>query len=87
MYVVLDFMQHDLKSVLTYGKNSFLTSEVKCLMQQLLMAVHYMHEHFIIHRYVTVWHVRVRACVCVRALAAALALTRRASRCASRAAI
>ncbi|KAH6917234.1 cmgc/cdk/pitslre protein kinase [Coprinopsis sp. MPI-PUGE-AT-0042] len=50
VFVVMDFIEHDLKSLLTMMPSPFLQSEVKTLMLQLLSAVHHCHENWILHR-------------------------------------
>lgn len=51
IYMVMEFVEHDLKSLMQYGmKNPFLMSEVKCLMQQLLSGIAHLHDNWIIHR-------------------------------------
>lgn len=46
----MDFIEHDLKTLLTVMPSPFLQSEVKTLMLQLLSAVAYCHERWILHR-------------------------------------
>ena len=49
--MVMDFMEHDLKALMDMSmKHPFLQSEVKTLMLQLLSAVSYLHDNWIIHR-------------------------------------
>lgn len=53
IYIVMDFVEHDLKSLMeTMRKKSqvFLPGEVKCLMVQLLRAIHHLHDNWILHR-------------------------------------
>ena len=51
IYMVMEFVEHDLKSLMQYGmKNPFLMSEVKCLMIQLLSGIAHLHDNWIIHR-------------------------------------
>lgn len=52
IFIVMEFVEHDLKDLMNEMKadTRFLTSEVKCLMQQLLSGVAYLHENWIIHR-------------------------------------
>lgn len=53
IYIVMDFVQHDLKALMeTMRKKSqvFLPGEVKCLMVQLLRAIHHLHDNWILHR-------------------------------------
>jgi cell division cycle 2-like protein len=48
----MEFLDHDLKGLMESMKENhkFLTSEVKCLMLQLLQGVAHLHENWIIHR-------------------------------------
>jgi len=46
----MDFIEHDLKTLLTMMPSPFLQSEVKTLMLQLLSAVNHCHENWILHR-------------------------------------
>ncbi|KAF7724430.1 hypothetical protein EC973_001094 [Apophysomyces ossiformis] len=50
VFIVMDFIEHDLKSLMSDMRNPFLQSEVKTLMIQLLSAVALMHDNWIIHR-------------------------------------
>merc|ERR1711962_364540 len=53
IFIVMDFVQHDLKGLMeTMRKKNqvFLPGEVKCLMQQLLRAIHHLHDNWILHR-------------------------------------
>ncbi|KAL0580318.1 hypothetical protein V5O48_001735 [Marasmius crinis-equi] len=50
VFVVMDFIEHDLKSLLTLMPSPFLQSEVKTLMLQLLSAVKHCHSNWILHR-------------------------------------
>ncbi|KAF7319926.1 Cyclin-dependent kinase 11B [Mycena kentingensis (nom. inval.)] len=50
VFVVMDFIEHDLKSLLTMMPSPFLQSEIKTLMMQLLSAVGHCHSHWILHR-------------------------------------
>ncbi|TCD66381.1 hypothetical protein EIP91_001430 [Steccherinum ochraceum] len=50
VFIVMDFIEHDLKTLLTVMPQPFLQSEVKTLMLQLLSAVDYCHERWILHR-------------------------------------
>jgi len=46
----MDFIEHDLKSLLTVMPSPFLQSEIKTLMLQLLSAVAHCHSNWILHR-------------------------------------
>ena len=50
VFIVMDFIEHDLKTLLSVMPSPFLQSEVKTLMLQLLSAVAYCHERWILHR-------------------------------------
>ncbi|KAI0094714.1 Pkinase-domain-containing protein [Irpex rosettiformis] len=50
VFIVMDFIEHDLKTLLTVMPSPFLQSEVKTLMLQLLTAVAFCHERWILHR-------------------------------------
>jgi cell division cycle 2-like protein len=53
IFIVMDFVEHDLKGLMeTMRKKNqvFLPGEVKCLMQQLLRAIHHLHDNWILHR-------------------------------------
>ena len=53
IYIVMDFVEHDMKSLMeTMRKKNqvFLPGEVKCLMVQLLRAIHHLHDNWILHR-------------------------------------
>ncbi|KAF7436972.1 hypothetical protein PC9H_003806 [Pleurotus ostreatus] len=50
VFVVMDFIEHDLKSLLTLMPAPFLQSEIKTLMLQLLSAVQHCHNNWILHR-------------------------------------
>ena len=42
--MVMEYMENDIKKVMSKMKQPFTQSEVKCLMLQLLRAVHFMHH-------------------------------------------
>lgn len=46
----MDFIEHDLKSLLSVMPNTFLQSEIKTLLHQLLSAVAHCHKNWILHR-------------------------------------
>ena len=50
MFLVLEFVEHDLKSILEDMPEPFLASEVKTLLRQLVAGVAYLHENWILHR-------------------------------------
>lgn len=50
VYMALEFQDHDLGKLLKERHVKFEVPEVKCLMQQLLRGVQYLHENWIMHR-------------------------------------
>merc|ERR1719323_1851911 len=53
IFIVMDFIEHDLKGLMETmrkKKQVFLPGEVKCLMVQLLRAIHHLHDNWILHR-------------------------------------
>ncbi|KAL7955395.1 serine threonine protein kinase [Trichoderma compactum] len=50
IFLVLEFVEHDLKSILQDMPEPFLSSEVKRLLLQLTSGVAYLHQHYILHR-------------------------------------
>ncbi|KAK4217385.1 hypothetical protein QBC37DRAFT_53175 [Rhypophila decipiens] len=50
IFLVLDFIEHDLKGILEDMPEPFLASEVKTLLLQLASGVNYLHDNWILHR-------------------------------------
>ncbi|KAH1131358.1 hypothetical protein J1N35_002736 [Gossypium stocksii] len=50
VYMVMEYMEHDLKALMESMKWPFSTSDVKCLMLQLLEGVKYLHDNWVLHR-------------------------------------
>ncbi|RFU81463.1 serine threonine kinase [Trichoderma arundinaceum] len=50
IFLVLEFVEHDLKSILEDMPEPFLSSEVKRLLLQLTAGVEYLHSNYILHR-------------------------------------
>ncbi|KAM3420998.1 hypothetical protein BST61_g1424 [Cercospora zeina] len=50
VYLVMDFLEHDLKTLQEDMDEPFLPSETKTLMLQLCSAVDFLHSHWILHR-------------------------------------
>ncbi len=54
----MDFVEHDLKSLMDTMREKqqvFLPGEIKCLMLQLLRAIAYLHDNWILHRFDLRW--------------------------------
>jgi cell division cycle 2-like protein len=50
VFIVMDFIEHDLKALMDDMKAPFNISEVKTMMKQLLEAIHLLHSNWIVHR-------------------------------------
>ncbi|XP_059519913.1 cyclin-dependent kinase 11B-like [Myotis daubentonii] len=50
IYIVMNYVEHDLKSLMETMKQPFLPGEVKTLMIQLLCGVKHLHDNWILHR-------------------------------------
>ncbi|CAH8834569.1 unnamed protein product [Trichobilharzia szidati] len=50
IYLVMDYVEHDLKSLMEVMNGPFSVGEVKCLLVQLLRAVGHLHDNWILHR-------------------------------------
>ncbi|KAI5352046.1 hypothetical protein L3X38_004937 [Prunus dulcis] len=50
IFMVMEYMEHDLKALMETKKEPFSQSEVKCLMLQLLEGVKYLHDNWVLHR-------------------------------------
>ncbi|MCD9559638.1 hypothetical protein HAX54_017769 [Datura stramonium] len=50
IFMVMEYMEHDLKALMETMKQPFSQSEVKCLMLQLLQGVKYLHDNWVLHR-------------------------------------
>ena len=50
VYLVMEFLEHDLKTLQDEMDEPFMPSEVKTLLLQLASAVEFLHDHWILHR-------------------------------------
>lgn len=50
VYIVMEFVEHDLKTLQDEMDEPFLPSEIKTLLLQLTSAVEFLHDHWILHR-------------------------------------
>ncbi|KAK9063498.1 hypothetical protein SSX86_017368 [Deinandra increscens subsp. villosa] len=50
IFMVMEYMEHDLKALMETMKQPFSQSEVKCLMLQLFEGTKYLHDNWVLHR-------------------------------------
>lgn len=50
IFIVMEYVEHDLKSLMESMKQPFLLGEVKTLLRQLLSAIAHLHDNWILHR-------------------------------------
>lgn len=50
VYVVMEYVEHEMKDLLAEMKSPFTAAEAKCLLRQLFSALAYLHANFVIHR-------------------------------------
>lgn len=50
VYMVFDYLDHDLTGLLSHPTFTYQPEHVKCLMQQMFGGLHYLHSQGILHR-------------------------------------
>lgn len=50
IFIAMEFLEHDLKTLMETMKQNFTIGEVKTLMKQLMAGVHHLHDNWILHR-------------------------------------
>ena len=50
IFMVMEYVEHDLKTLLENMKSTFLPGEIKTIMLQLLSAIDFLHSNWIVHR-------------------------------------
>lgn len=50
IFLVMEYCEQDLASLLDNMQQPFTESQVKCIMLQVLNGLQYLHKHYIIHR-------------------------------------
>ncbi|EIE19964.1 Pkinase-domain-containing protein [Coccomyxa subellipsoidea C-169] len=50
IFMVMEYMEHDLKALQDSMSKPFTVSEVKCLMRQLFAGIAYLHDNWVLHR-------------------------------------
>lgn len=50
VFLVMDFLEHDLKTLLDDMREPFLPSEIKTLLLQVISGLDFLHSHWIMHR-------------------------------------
>ncbi|CRG93209.1 cdc2-related protein kinase 1, putative [Plasmodium gallinaceum] len=50
IYLVMEYIEHELKILLDNKSPSFTISELKCLLKQLLSGINYLHTNWVMHR-------------------------------------
>ncbi|XP_953202.1 serine/threonine protein kinase, putative [Theileria annulata] len=49
-YMVMEYVEHELKTLLEENRPNFTLSERKCLLKQLLDGINYLHQNWVMHR-------------------------------------
>jgi cell division cycle 2-like len=66
--MAMEYMEHDLRAYLDHLREPLSLAEIKCIVQQLLSALAYMHDHWVVHRDLKTPNVLInndgRVCLC-----------------------
>jgi len=50
IFIAMEYLEHDLKTLMEDMPKPFTTAQVKCILNQLLLGVEYLHDNWILHR-------------------------------------
>jgi len=50
IFIVMEYVDHDIKTLMEEMPKPFLPSEVKCVMRHLLSAIGHLHDNWVLHR-------------------------------------
>ncbi|CAD8210325.1 unnamed protein product (macronuclear) [Paramecium tetraurelia] len=50
VFMVMEYMEHELKDLIERSKYQFSTAEIKCLLRQLLLGIQHFHQKSVMHR-------------------------------------
>merc|ERR1712154_724056 len=65
IFLVFEYFEHDLASLMDSNLYSFSISEIKCIVIQLLSAIKYAHRHFVIHRDIKLSNILLNSNGCI----------------------
>ena len=50
IYMVMEYVEHDLRNVMDAMRTPFSLPEAKCIMRQLISGIAYLHDQWVLHR-------------------------------------